>query len=147
MCLPEQSGAAYDDVVSTVTGWGTLFAGGPTSDVLLGADVNTIGNTDCGNDYGFGTIKDSMICAKAAGKDACQGDSGGKNHKNVRSRHFNCADCLGPLVTKEPGDFYSLIGIVSFGAGCADPNFPGVYARVTEDLTWIRQNINGKQYI
>jgi len=127
VCLPDQSRAAYDDVVSTVTGWGTLFAGGPQSDVLMGVDVNTIGNTDCDNDYGGGTIKDSMICAKAAGKDACQGDSGG------------------PLVTKEPGDFYSLIGIVSFGAGCADPNFPGVYARVTEDLPWIRQNINGKQ--
>jgi len=55
------------------------------------------------------------------------------------------SDVPGPLVTKEPGDFYSLIGIVSFGAGCADPNFPGVYARVTEDLAWIKDNTSGKQ--
>jgi len=127
VCLPEQQGDAYDDVLSTVTGWGTLSLGGPQSDVLMGVDMNTIGNTECDSDYGGGVIDNSMICAKAPGKDACQGDSGG------------------PLVTKEPGDYYSLIGIVSFGAGCADPNFPGVYARVTEDLAWIKENTSGKQ--
>lgn len=127
VCLPEQPGEAYDDVLSTVTGWGTLSLGGIQSDVLMGVDVTTIGNAECDSDYGGGIIQDSMICAKAPGKDACQGDSGG------------------PLVTKESGEVYSLIGIVSFGAGCADPNFPGVYARVTEDLTWIKENIHGKQ--
>jgi len=130
ICLPPQQGDAYDDVLSTVTGWGTLSEGGPTSDVLMGVDVNTLGNAECDldySDYGSGIIKDSMICAKASGKDACQGDSGG------------------PLITKEAGDFYSLIGVVSFGVGCANPDYPGVYARVTEDLPWIRENINGKQ--
>ena len=71
----------YDDVLSTVTGWGTLFEGGPQSNVLMGVDVNTIGNTECDADYGGGIIKESMICAKAPGKDACQGDSGGKHLK------------------------------------------------------------------
>ena len=46
----------------------------------------------------------------------------------------------GPLVTKEDGDSYSLIGVVSWGKGCADPLYPGVYARVTEDLDWIEEN-------
>jgi len=127
ICLPEQPGEDYDNVLSTVTGWGTLSLGGAQSDVLMGVNVTTIDNTECDNDYGGGVIQESMICAKAPGKDACQGDSGG------------------PLITKEPGDFYSLIGIVSFGAGCADPNFPGVYARVTEDLGWIKENTSGKQ--
>ena len=110
----------------------------------MGVDVNTIGNTECDADYGGGIIKDSMICAKAPGKDACQGDSGGK-HLKLQKHVFQHYLILGPLVTKEPGDFYSLIGIVSFGVGCANPDFPGVYARVTEDLTWVRENIDGRQ--
>merc|ERR1712013_652773 len=91
ICLPEQPGEDYDNLLSTVTGWGTLSLGGAQSDVLMGVNVTTIDNTECDNDYGGGVIQESMICAKAPGKDACQGDSGG------------------PLITKEPGDFYSLI--------------------------------------
>jgi secreted trypsin-like serine protease len=34
-----------------------------------------------------------------------------------------------------------LIGVTSFGDGCALPGKPGVYARVSKVLDWIRQNI------
>lgn len=56
-----------------------------------------------------------MLCAAAPSKDSCQGDSGG------------------PLV-RANGD---QIGVVSFGNGCADPSYPGVYAYVPEYRLWI----------
>jgi len=129
VCLPsKENDDAYDDVVATVTGWGTTYEDGPVAQFLQKVDVDTMTNEACNNDYGEGEIQDNMICAARNGKDACQGDSGG------------------PLITKETGseDYYSLIGVVSWGSGCADPKFPGVYARVTKELQWIKDNMKGE---
>lgn len=62
-----------------------------------------------------------MICAGDPGTDTCQGDSGG------------------PMVIGTPTDA-SLVGITSFGVGCADPRFPGVYTRVSAYVDWIYAN-------
>ena len=59
-----------------------------------------------------------MICAgylEEGGKDSCQNDSDG------------------PLAVDE-----KLIGVVSWGAGCGQPKYPGVYARVAKVRDWIR---------
>ena len=68
-------------------------------------------------------ISHLIIGLAAGGKDACQGDSGG------------------PLVSKATGvdTGYSLIGVVSWGQGCASPNFYGVYAKLANYLNWIAQ--------
>jgi len=87
--------------------------------------VTVIDNTECDEAYANEAITDSMICARDKGKDSCQGDSGG------------------PMITMEGSGSYSLIGVVSWGYGCANPLYPGVYARVTRDLPWIKQNIKG----
>ena len=42
------------------------------------------------------------------------------------------------------GNFFSVIGIVSFGRGCALADNPRVYARVNSRLGWVSRHIRGK---
>ena len=103
-----------------------LFAGGSGSETCQFVQVPTVTNTECNNAYGgTGRILSSMICAGyigEGGKDSCQGDSGG------------------PLVCNNNGKAV-IAGVVSWGWGCADPRWPGVYSRVTHVLDWIKENM------
>ena len=103
-----------------VMGWGdTLENGdGSFSDVLLQAGVNYVTNQQCTSDYDYDPLEitDDMMCAAAAGRDSCVGDSGG------------------PLILNNGNRDPVLVGVVSFGPeNCADPDYPGVgvYARVS----------------
>ena len=40
---------------------------------------------------------------------------------------------------------YAQIGVVSFGIGCALPDYPGVSARVTEVKAWIQNTASGTE--
>lgn len=93
--------------MSTVLGWGTTSSGGEQSDHLKKVDVPIVAPEECKTAYP--NVNETMTCAgfPEGGKDSCQGDSGG------------------PLVV---GD--KLIGIVSWGEGCAQPGKPGVYGKV-----------------
>lgn len=93
---------------ATVLGWGLTSEGGSPSDHLQRATVPVVSDSDCSDAYQEYS-PDSMVCAgyPEGGVDACQGDSGG------------------PLVVDG-----KLVGVTSWGNGCARPGYPGVYARV-----------------
>lgn len=102
---------------AVVTGYGAVSEGGASSPVLKHLTVPVLDDSVCGGTTSYGAAFHSavMLCAgtMAGGQDSCQGDSGG------------------PLVAPVDGGF-RLIGVVSWGTGCARPNFPGVYTRVAE---------------
>ena len=88
-------------------------------------DVPIVSDEECADLYYavFYDVDPAMICAgyvAEGGKDACQGDSGG------------------PLVSTGDG---KLVGIVSWGLGCARPRLPGVYTQVAYYVDWINSKI------
>ncbi|QQP41685.1 Trypsin-1, partial [Caligus rogercresseyi] len=70
--LPKKDEKFNGDVV--VSGWGTLYAGGPSSDELRAVAVQLVSDEECKDAYP-GMIDDTMICAAAPQKDSYQGDS------------------------------------------------------------------------
>ena len=74
-------------------------------------DVTAVADDACTTNGLMGFQPDSEMCAETLGGDSCQGDSGGPLFGTVDGR-----------VTQ--------VGIVSYGLGCATPQFPGVYGEV-----------------
>nr|BAB32453.1 HI-5a [Chaetoceros compressus] len=110
----------YDDL--WVIGFGDRDKGGnyKYSERIQEVKVSYIPNSKCQKLNRHFKITDDMMCTGAPGKDACQPDSGG------------------PLYDKERN---KLVGVVSWGIGCADPTYPGVYARITSQWDWISSTI------
>lgn len=86
-----------------------------------------------------------MICAYNYPKndtDTCQGDSGGINshfhNQFFLDAIFSKILVVGPLAATVNGKV-TLVGVTSFGVGCGG-NYPGVYARVTNQKDWILSN-------
>uniref|UniRef100_A0A3P9MK14 Peptidase S1 domain-containing protein n=1 Tax=Oryzias latipes TaxID=8090 RepID=A0A3P9MK14_ORYLA len=124
ICLAAAGSDFPGGTSSWVTGFGTLSSGGPLASTLQEVNIPIVSNTQCNSAYGG--ITNQMICAglTTGGLDSCQGDSGG------------------PLVIKNSTRWVQA-GVVSFGEGCAKPDFPGVYARVSEFQPWISSQVDG----
>ncbi|MCP4404574.1 MAG: serine protease [bacterium] len=109
-----------------VAGWGNMKKQPPSGDNgsrypyrLREVTVPIVASSTCNSVYG-GDITANMLCAgyPQGGKDSCQGDSGG------------------PLVVNK-----KLVGIVSWGEGCAWRGYYGVYTKVLRYRYWISRQI------
>jgi trypsin len=91
-----------------ILGWGRTAVDGQPSRYLLAASVPLMTDPDCVKSYPAYKAA-SMVCAGVpqGGVDSCQGDSGG------------------PLIVAG-----RLVGVTSWGEGCAAPGKPGVYTRL-----------------
>lgn len=94
---------------------------------LLQAWVPLLPSWQCKKRYGERFTSHDMLCAGSMTSDlrkhadSCQGDSGG------------------PLVCQGEAGRWVLTGVISWGHGCGDPSYPGVYSRVSRYLLWIEQ--------
>ncbi|XP_068628024.1 trypsin beta-like [Battus philenor] len=118
------------DQPAIVSGWGKLREGGPSATYLQSSTIKTIAMKLCRRSGLDRKSIDpaSMFCAGSFSQpspDACQGDSGG------------------PIVQDGV-----LIGVVSWGLGCARGNFPGVYTRLSHPIIWdwLHEHITNKSY-
>ncbi|KAM6987380.1 transmembrane protease serine 4a isoform 2-T2 [Tautogolabrus adspersus] len=121
VCLPPKSFGLPAGASMAVTGWGYLEENGYVSPSLQKASIPLIDRAKCSSPTVYGSaITQRMICAGfLEGKvDACQGDSGG------------------PLVYFSSSQWH-LVGVVSWGVGCARERRPGVYCNVEELSNWI----------
>ncbi|KAJ4392138.1 hypothetical protein N0V93_005761 [Gnomoniopsis smithogilvyi] len=119
--LPTSGSDPASGASLTVAGWGLLTENGSTLPAnLRKVTVPVVSRTTCRSQYGTSAITDNMFCAglTAGGKDSCSGDSGG------------------PIVDSSK----VLQGVVSWGYGCAEANYAGVYTRIGNFVTWINTN-------
>uniref|UniRef100_A0A8C0M3K8 Elongin B n=1 Tax=Canis lupus familiaris TaxID=9615 RepID=A0A8C0M3K8_CANLF len=133
VCLPEA--CPPPGTPCWVTGWGSLHPGEPLPDwrPLQGVRVPLLDSRTCDRLYHVGTnlprgehiVLPGSVCAGyiQGHRDACQGDSGG------------------PLTCVKSGRWV-LVGVVSWGKGCALPNRPGVYTNVATYSPWIRAHLS-----
>ncbi|XP_053095453.1 transmembrane protease serine 5 isoform X6 [Pangasianodon hypophthalmus] len=122
VCLPQYDHELPGGTLCWISGWGhTQPDNVHIPDTLKEAQVPLISTKKCNSSCMYnGEITPRMLCAghTEGNVDACQGDSGG------------------PLVCQD-NNVWRLVGVVSWGTGCAEPNHPGVYTKVAEFLGWI----------
>ncbi|CAG9768789.1 unnamed protein product [Ceutorhynchus assimilis] len=128
ICLPSETTSGKDylnsptaGTICTTVGWGATAEHGADPDHMREVEVPILHH--CKHKEDSDTEE---ICAglTEGGRDACQGDSGG------------------PLMCRNPNNpnQWYLAGIVSHGEGCARPNEPGVYTRVSKYMGWMAEN-------
>ena len=126
VCLPTLNTTPSNGVLAMVSGYGATSYWWATPESLQYVLVPIVHHDDCVRMLRkrIKVVTKDMLCAGYldGGKDSCWGDSGG------------------PLVIfKEGGDQAVLVGVVSWGVGCAEPNLPGIYSNVANFVDWIHE--------
>ncbi|XP_043190833.1 trypsin-1-like [Amphibalanus amphitrite] len=131
VCLPERG--RYRRATVTAAGWGAQRVGGPRTDRPHSVTLQQVPAALCRILNSPVPVTGSMVCAAGSvwsgGRDTCHGDSGG------------------PLtVSVDDEGRQALLGVTSWGLGCARPLSAGVYARVAAALDWILANTQDANY-
>jgi len=136
-CLAD-AGQEWAGQTGWVYGWGDTKSEEESSNTLRETSQLILTNAACEEGEGMadvngdgeetqvsmaGMLSDDMLCAEAEGKDSCQGDSGGPFTVDVEGQHH-------------------LVGVVSWGLGCAKAGLPGVYSSISAQRQWLDQKIN-----
>uniref|UniRef100_A0A8C5LLU1 Coagulation factor XI n=1 Tax=Leptobrachium leishanense TaxID=445787 RepID=A0A8C5LLU1_9ANUR len=123
ICLPPKENQLVIPDYCWVTGWGYTEETGNSSNFLQKAKLPILSTEQCQTKYLSKKIDNDVVCAgyEHGTIDACKGDSGG------------------PLTCQIDKTWY-LIGITSWGEGCARAGKPGVYTRVSSYIDWIHEN-------
>jgi len=125
---PSEGALWAPGTIATVLGWGTTCHQTCASVTQLRqAGVPIVSDASCASGYAPFPASFSaatMVCAGTGEADTCRGDSGG------------------PLLVPRL-DVFVLAGVTSWGQGCADPSFPGVYVRLGAAALngWVRDLI------
>ncbi|EST34730.1 S1 family peptidase [Streptomyces roseochromogenus] len=116
-----QTGVYAAGTTARILGWGTTSENGSSSNQLRTATVPIVADSSCKTSYGSDFVQSDMVCAglTTGGVDTCQGDSGG------------------PLLIGGV-----LAGITSWGEGCAEAGYPGVYTRLTTFSDLVTAQVN-----
>ncbi|XP_075384207.1 tryptase beta-2-like [Tenrec ecaudatus] len=132
VALPPSSETFPPGTPCWVTGWDDVESRTPLPSPfpLKEVEVSIVENSLCDTKYHTGLttednihiIQDDMLCAGTEGRDSCQVDTGEA------------------LVCKVK-DTLMQAGVASWGEGCAEPDRPGVYTRVTNYLDWIHSYV------
>ncbi|MFB7505708.1 S1 family peptidase [Streptomyces broussonetiae] len=115
------TGVYAANTTARILGWGTTSENGSSSNQLRTATVPLVADSSCKSSYGSDFVQSDMVCAgyTSGGVDTCQGDSGG------------------PLLIGGV-----LAGITSWGEGCAEAGYPGVYTRLTTFSNLVTAQVN-----
>lgn len=105
---------------------------------MLQTSVSVISNLQCGQKYNS-TIADTSVCGFTGSESetSCRVSLIHKVLNNWISSRLSIQDDStgGPMIVDG-----RQVGIMSWGKGCMDSYYPGVYTRITAFLDWIKLN-------